>query len=788
MGILRYLLIALVAWMLRDILNAIAPIPTEGMMQSFMEYDPANPTDQKILFGLRFSFWIILIDLIIRFARPAFGFILPTAASFSVTKPMRRVQGVFAEIVLLALIFLVVAGIGSAVLLPWEISAETDKRMEQTRNNLIFSATKNVKTLYSQAYNQASMGNQWISSEIDRTKSYRRPMVGDMGWFGITDSDGNLHHPDRHPQYFQYKSGWGTVSSYGWGNSNKAEYYITLGEGYKTYKSNFQQALNQYNAASNSLSSDTTKINRQYKQNPSQDYKSTHGVFKSVVWSHFQISPMVYLKPAFNSVKVVALVVAIILYLLTHLPIRYDLANKFESVLRVFEQSRFGKGGAARFAGLLEEWTALLANQKFGLFLGRSLYNPYLKIGSEDPRHMLTIAGTRAGKGATAIIPNLLIWKGSALVIDPKGTNAKVTARRRRDMGQQVYIIDPFNIVNDVETDAFNPLAALDPESPDIREHINTIAEALVVPDPEQKEKHWDDGAKTIISGLLGHLISSGDYESPSLPMIREMLALPPDSMKELWVDMMMNTGAGRLPVDTASRVLRGIETNEIAGILSNADKHTEWLSSPAMRKALTKSTFDFGEIKDKPTTVYLVLPPKELVNHKRFLRLFINLALTRMSTGGRAKVPVLFLMDEFLSLGKMEEVEKAFGLLAGYNLVMWPFIQDLGSLKNLYGGGFNAFINNSRAVQVFGVSDLETTGFVSERLGERSVEENRGPNKAKKIVKLRTPSEIAIDVSGESKRQYILRSGKAPFLIEKVPYYQEKMFATMYDADPDYT
>jgi len=38
-----------------------------------------------------------------------------------------------------------------------------------------------------------------------------------------------------------------------------------------------------------------------------------------------------------------------------------------------------------------------------------------------EDRHMITVAGSRAGKGVSAIVPNLLTYKGSILAIDPKG-------------------------------------------------------------------------------------------------------------------------------------------------------------------------------------------------------------------------------------------------------------------------------------------------------------------------------------------------------------------------------
>src|SRR6185312_15521150 len=112
-------------------------------------------------------------------------------------------------------------------------------------------------------------------------------------------------------------------------------------------------------------------------------------------------------------------------------------------------------GGSARFAGLLDEW----ANpwKPGDVLLGRSMYDPRWLVGIKDDRHVATIATTRAGKGRSVIIPNLLTWRGSALVIDPKGQNACVTALKRGHggagltgaLGQTVRILDPLGEIRD---------------------------------------------------------------------------------------------------------------------------------------------------------------------------------------------------------------------------------------------------------------------------------------------------------------------------------------------------
>ena len=83
---------------------------------------------------------------------------------------------------------------------------------------------------------------------------------------------------------------------------------------------------------------------------------------------------------------------------------------------------------------------------------------------------------------------------------------------------------------------------------------------------------------------------------------------------------------------------------------------------------------------------------------------------------------PTLFLLDEFAALGRLEAVERAMGLMAGYGLQLWPILQDLSQLKGLYGPKANTFVANAGVLQTFGVNDLETAEWLSRSLGRETI------------------------------------------------------------------
>ena len=105
-------------------------------------------------------------------------------------------------------------------------------------------------------------------------------------------------------------------------------------------------------------------------------------------------------------------------------------------------------------------------------------------IGIEDNRHVLTVAGSRAGKSVT-LIGNLLFYQGSILATDPKAELANITAERRAALGQKVYVLDPFHYASDRIAKyraSYNPLSVLKIDSPTIIEDAGLIAEAMVDP------------------------------------------------------------------------------------------------------------------------------------------------------------------------------------------------------------------------------------------------------------------------------------------------------------------
>ena len=135
-------------------------------------------------------------------------------------------------------------------------------------------------------------------------------------------------------------------------------------------------------------------------------------------------------------------------------------------------------------------------------------------------------------------------------------------------------------------------------------------------------------------------------------------------------------------------------------------------------------SSFKFEDLKTKPMTIYLVLPADRMNTFGRWLRLLVQQALTvnARNIEEKPEKPVLFVLDEFAALGRLNMVEQAYGLMAGFGMQLWGIVQDLSQLERIYGEGWQSFIANAGMINYFGSSDQKTAQYFSSMCGEKTV------------------------------------------------------------------
>jgi len=393
-------------------------------------------------------------------------------------------------------------------------------------------------------------------------------------------------------------------------------------------------------------------------------------------------------------------------------------------------------------------------------------------IGRDDDRHIVTLAGNRAGKTSTALIPNLLRYPGSVIVLDPKGELARATAAARQRMGQSVHICDPFGVTG-LPSASFNPFASLKGADPRVLgADAAQAVDAFII--NNAKDPHWTDSGKNLLRGAAQHILHTTG-QVPTMRQLRrvvnstaEDLLKLTEAMRKSPLESVANTGASfKGKLEMGPRELQSIlSTDDVAHIMERSD-------------------FKFTDLRDGRMSVYLVLPGLRMGTHYRWLRVMIQEALTAMERAPvpRGKLPVWFVLEEFPTLGHMRSLETAAGLLAGNGVKLWAVLQDLTQLKTHYPRSWETFLGNAGVIQAFGNADTTTTEYLSKRLGMTQVIERQevrvsgaamaqgdlGRRENLRGVRLMEPNEITEWFTRETGRQLILTAGGRPIYLERL-------------------
>lgn len=368
--------------------------------------------------------------------------------------------------------------------------------------------------------------------------------------------------------------------------------------------------------------------------------------------------------------------------------------------------------------------------KQFFLHLGYSSnkYNKVFIHGFKPPKHntrkrivkdtgeahLITIAPTGAGKGRAAIIPTAIEYRGSMIIIDPKGECYRVTSDIRRKNGN-VYVLDPFNIVTE-NTDRFNPLdiAKLNDK---IEAQASMIASALQNQETLASDPFWDNKSRELITALLIVAISNGE----GFKQFRKRF-FAADVDYDLAVLLDSKTITSDLARELIEAYLSLPSDKTRPCVLTTAQQHISVLGDPAVLKCLDSPTsFNLQDaLEGKPVTIYLVIPPNKLKAYAALLRLWVTCFLFLFTERkARPRLPTLFVLDETANLGKLDALVSAVTLLRSYGLRVWTFFQDLGQIKTLYPHNWTTIINNCDVLQAFGMRNFLMAEEVSKLFGD---------------------------------------------------------------------
>jgi type IV secretion system protein VirD4 len=334
--------------------------------------------------------------------------------------------------------------------------------------------------------------------------------------------------------------------------------------------------------------------------------------------------------------------------------------------------------------------------------------------------HLLTLAPTRAGKSVTTIIPNLLRYRGSAVVLDPKGELYEATSAWRAANVGPVYRIAPFDNGNDPRTrdfprHGFNPLARIASQH-----QARGLAQLMFPRDPNGQE-FFNDDAVSFLTAVMFYILDSAPEHRRNLGTVREATAAPLARFMQL--ARLMSASRLQGVREAADNIMSKSKDRGLPNLRDTLHSKLSLWSDPAVLGVTDRDDVDFASLKDRPATVYITVPFNLLEPYAPFVKVLLKSALDAMlDNPAKPDIPVLFVLDEFLSLGPFVDFRNAIRTHAGAGVRLWFFLQDMGTLEEHYPGtGWHAFLNTS-VKQFFGTDDPYTADLIGRYLGNQTV------------------------------------------------------------------
>jgi type IV secretion system protein VirD4 len=460
---------------------------------------------------------------------------------------------------------------------------------------------------------------------------------------------------------------------------------------------------------------------------------------------------------------------------------------------RLLRPARRSAHGDARFAtGSELRRGGWFKASRDGIVVGRHGRRLLRLAGQQS---VILAAPTRSGKGVGVVVPNLLDYRESIVVLDIKQENFALTSGWRQREGQAVYLFNPF--AEDRRSHRWNPLSyvAADPAS-----RVSDLMGIAAILYPERGAEHafWASQARSAFLGFALYLFDNRDDAArcgfpmplpvPTLGALYRLSTADGVAARD-WIASLATQPFLGDAARTAFANLLALAEATFASVLGSLQEPLHPWLDPVLDAATSADDFRLTDVRRRPMTIYVGIQPNKLAEGRLILNLFfaqlVN-ANTRELPGANPQLrhQCLLLMDEFTAIGKLDILATASAYMAGYNLRLLPVIQSLSQLDATYGQDTARTLLTNHALQiVFAPREQRDANDYSDMLGYTTVRRDqvtRGRETSRSRIEERRALLLPQELKAlGSERQVLLYEGMAhPILCDKIRYHRDRRFS----------
>lgn len=485
-----------------------------------------------------------------------------------------------------------------------------------------------------------------------------------------------------------------------------------------------------------------------------------------------------------------------------------------------YGEARFATVSDIKKMGLLDEENAS------GIIVGKSGQR---LLSPNCLRHGIALAPTRSGKTAGFVIPSALSFKGSLIIVDPKGELEKLLAKPLKKAGKTVYTID---WSDEYSKDSWNPLSlkvfpSVIYSFGEAERQAERIA-AMLVGQKGQTEDHWETNAKKHIAALILFAVFLGEksiaefdpsnpasvedweeYHEPHLSRVFHFIAkdvnvsalLSPNfqglkTVKENLRDLLKFAAECEAP----TRILNDLGSwynapdNEAGSHMTTFLSKTQLWRSASVAGATRECSFEWQDLRASPCAVFIKFPQRDAQSLGVLTALFFETFFGWVLDISRKPLecPIAILADEFGSLPKINLMTDFLSKGAGMGAVIWIIVQDFAQIKSTYGDkGFDTIKTNCSYLLVYAQNNFNTQKELSQMTGKMT-QQRTGESQNSRGEKSYSFNKDGADLIAVSDwgtipfgRHILLCQGfiTRPVYCETPLYFKEKLFTEKLNA-----
>ena len=416
-----------------------------------------------------------------------------------------------------------------------------------------------------------------------------------------------------------------------------------------------------------------------------------------------------------------------------------------------------------------EAITNLASPSPKGFIFGKYASNYIVKPKKLDG-HILVIGGAGSGKSSCLAIPSILSWHNRIFAIDIKGELYKKAGFKC----SKVKIFNPLL----PDTCTYDPYYLLSTSRNPVQD-AREIAQAIVQKPQDVKDPFWIDGAQNILTACILHFFNAGlsfirtitTMQATPIPQLIQAIADSPTPEARMFITQFI-----------------GMDIKTLSGIFAElSNRIMVFATDPDIQKCLSNVRLLTPDDLEDDYSVFIQIPEDRLEQWKSLQTLIVNQFLKHFERRNEEKAkPVLFLLDEYPRLGKIETAVNGLATLRSKKITICLIVQSLAQLDAIYGKENRQVIaDNCQYKAILSATDADTQEYFSRLVGtydkgKKSTSANSDPFGLKPTAGTSRTTEEKRMIKPEdfaTLKKIVLLTPFGFIQVNKTPYYEDANF-----------